>query len=414
MGTEIHLYVGSFSVDWGKNNHFVSHAELFQPEDLKPAIQDPGYTEDAKAEGYSKPLGEVLHRLELLGYTLATAKKEYAFTQDEYGDPLKRPISFKKMLELVKNIDLHKVTGAWGPPRDPISVPADIIQKFKDQDEYDYYAMHHNLSENRPDDWDIDRLLHGFTPYTKIRLLAENPANWDILVSWPFGDLVDAGWAKREDFLIDPTPKPIDQFLIVTEGSSDAKILQHALKLLKPAYAEFFRFIDMEEGYPFSGTGNLFRFCQGLVSIGILNQVLILYDNDAEGVSKYEATRKLSLPSTMVVAKLPDLRALKKIDSVGPHGKRKVDINGSAAAMECYLDLNYKASKPAIVRWSLYVEALGRYHGVLENKTAFMKTFLDMKTVDPSYDFSKIGAVLDHLYSLCTKIADARRIERYG
>jgi len=35
MGTEIHLYVGSLSVAWGKNSHFMSHTELFQPEDLK-------------------------------------------------------------------------------------------------------------------------------------------------------------------------------------------------------------------------------------------------------------------------------------------------------------------------------------------------------------------------------------------
>jgi len=75
------------------------------------------------------------------------------------------------------------------------------------------------------------------------------------------------------------------KLLIVTEGSSDSKIIQKALSILKPEYADFFRFIDMEEGYPFSGTRNLYRFCQGLVSIGILNRVVVLYDNDAEGVS---------------------------------------------------------------------------------------------------------------------------------
>lgn len=406
MGTEIHLYVGGLSVDWGKNSGFINHTELFQPEDLKPAVLDPGYTETVMMEGYSKPLREVLPRLELLGYTMAEVKREYAFTEDEYGEELTRSLSFKKICDLAKTIDLYKVTGKWGPESKANSVPKDIIAKI---DDHDFHR-----GEKRPDTWDISLLLHGFSPYAQLRLLAQNPNNWDVPVNYPFGYLVDAGWAKREDFLIDPTLKPSEQFLIVTEGSSDAKILQKALKLLRPAYAEFFRFIDMEEGYPFSGTGNLFRFCQGLVSIGILNQVLILYDNDAEGVSKYEATKKLALPPNMVVAKLPDLRALKKFDTIGPHGSRKVNINGSAASIECYLDLNYKATKPALVRWSLYVEALDRYQGALEHKSAYMKMFLNLKKADSSYDFTKMEAVLDHLYNLCTTMAGTERIRRYG
>jgi hypothetical protein len=56
--------------------------------------------------------------------------------------------------------------------------------------------------------------------------------------------------------------KPVDQssrFLIVTEGSSDAAIIGKAFRLLSPHIADFFDFVDMEEGYPFSGTGNVFR-----------------------------------------------------------------------------------------------------------------------------------------------------------
>ena len=50
----------------------------------------------------------------------------------------------------------------------------------------------------------------------------------------------------------------------------------------------------MEEGYPFTGTGNLYRFCQGLVSIEIENNIVVVYDNDAEGLENYEKTSKLA------------------------------------------------------------------------------------------------------------------------
>ncbi len=391
----IHLSVGGYSVDWGKNQHYINHAELFQKEDLKRKVPDYGYSPPLMMEGYSKPLGDVVKRLDLLGYTMAFAKSEHKYAEDEYGEKLNHKLSFKTICDLAKVIDLHKVKGDWIANPEPLSVPKEIITKLDDNE--------YHLSENRPDYWDLDLLFRGFHPYSRLRLLALNSANWDVPVIWPFGELVKNGWAKRKDFLIKPVVH--NKFLIVTEGSSDAKILQKALDLLRPTYKEFFRFIDMEEGYPFSGTGNLYKFCQGLVSIGIQNQVIIIYDNDTEGVSNYEKTLKLSLPKNMVVMKLPDLKSLKRFDSIGPHGRRKVDINGRAASIECYLDLTYKTDKVPLVRWSQYVAAMDRYQGALEIKGDYMKTFLRLKEADSTYDFSKVEAVLDHIYKLSVGVA---------
>ena len=57
---------------------------------------------------------------------------------------------------------------------------------------------------------------------------------------------------------------------MITEGSSDAKIIQNALQLFRPHIADFFRFVDMEDGYPFSGIGNLHKFTQGLPSVSMM------------------------------------------------------------------------------------------------------------------------------------------------
>jgi len=78
-----------------------------------------------------------------------------------------------------------------------------------------------------------------------------------------------------------------DKFLIVTEGSSDTYIIKKALEILRPDILDFFSFIDMQENYPFTGGGNLLNFCKGLSSIKIQNKVLVIFDNDTEGVDKY-------------------------------------------------------------------------------------------------------------------------------
>ncbi len=77
------------------------------------------------------------------------------------------------------------------------------------------------------------------------------------------------------------------RLLVATEGTSDARILKHALDLLQPDVADFFRFIDVDESHPFWGTGNLVRFAEGLVRIDVLNPVIFVLDNDAEGVDAY-------------------------------------------------------------------------------------------------------------------------------
>jgi hypothetical protein len=88
----------------------------------------------------------------------------------------------------------------------------------------------------------------------------------------------------------------------------------------------------MEKGYPFSGTGNLFRFLQGLISISIQNNVVVIYDNDAEGIANYERSCALNVPTNMLILKLPNSRDFAEFDTIGPNGRQIADINGCAAA----------------------------------------------------------------------------------
>jgi hypothetical protein len=192
------------------------------------------------------------------------------------------------------------------------------------------------------------------------------------------------------------------RFLIVTEGSSDAKIIQHAFKLLKSHIADFFDFVDMEEGYPFSGTGNLFRFLQGLISISIQNNVVVIYDNDAEGVANYERSYALNVPANMLILKLPDSPDFAEFETIGPNGRHKADINECAAAIECYLDLG---ALP-LVRWTSFYSKTDTYQGELINKDGYMRRFLDQRERIDDYDYSRIEAVLEMIVSNCVQMRE--------
>ena len=246
-------------------------------------------------------------------------------------------------------------------------------------------------------------ILH---PYSVLRILAEKKANENAPVVWQYGPLVDAGWATEQDFR--PGTRRTETFLIATEGSSDVYVLKHALALLRPGISDFFRFIDVSESHPFSGTGNLVKFAEGLAKIDVQNQVLFLFDNDAEGVAAQQRLSRLTLPSNMRGTMLPEIEKLREFPAQGPEGLRMADINRRAAAIECYLDLSVRNLSAAKIIWTNYKKEIEVYQGALEHKECYVKEFLNQTAgtvTNGSYDASKLEAVLDLIVAECTMIA---------
>ena len=148
------------------------------------------------------------------------------------------------------------------------------------------------------------------------------------------------------------------------------------------------------------------NFTKGLISISVQNNVVILYDNDAEGVFSFNRTVKLNVPDNMRILKLPDLPVFQDFDTIGPAGTHRADINGRAAAIECYLD----TGPGAVVRWKNHHKELDVYHGELVRKGDVMKAFKAQARVNADYDFSRIAAVVDMIISECTAIRESKRL----
>jgi len=298
MGSMITLGIDKFEIDWGKNNSFTDHSALFLPSDVD---QMPYYYADdvvEMKEGLARKLSSIKRRLDLLGYSPRTLARKYEehldVVPDYYPDV---PISFEQFRSAVSSIDLEKVS---------------LDPEFGDYDLGEFVSRYvfrdPEVRQHLPPDVEIDTDLGTFfenlNPYLTLRLLAENKKNADRFVQWRYADVVDGGWVNRDEIV---TPLPdASKILVVTEGSSDSFIIERAMATLSPDIADFFHFVDMEEHYPFTGTGNLFRFCQGLSRIKIQNNVLVIFDNDAAGVEKFEQSRNLIKPKNLHICRLPD------------------------------------------------------------------------------------------------------------
>ena len=284
MGSMIYLAVGDLEINWGKNDLFMMHGCLFQEDDLTQIAYEYAGDEDKTIiemkEGVARPLFKIIGRLELMGYTLHTVKKLIESLAVREG----RRVSFEPFAEILKRADIDDITNTYHKDIDS-GEPffEEIMNDLKLQPlGYDTLSAYYYFVD----------FIENLHPYAMLRLLAENPNTATCDVSWGFADVVEGGWVERES-IINNLGTTHPKFLIITEGSSDAKVIHHALNLLRPEVADFFYFVDMEEGYPFTGTGDLYRFCQGLVSIEIENNVVVIYDNDAEGVENYCAREAL-------------------------------------------------------------------------------------------------------------------------
>lgn len=185
-------------------------------------------------------------------------------------------------------------------------------------------------------------------------------------------------------------------------------ILNRALALLRPEVADFFQFIDISQRHPFSGAGNLVNFAEGLAKIDVQSQIVLLFDNDAEGVDAAQRVRQFILPDNMRVLVLPDLEEFRHFATQGPDGIRISDINGRAAAIECYLDLRRPGRPPAQVQWTSLKKEPDIYQGALQYKDQYTKLFLSQTTEtirDGSYVISKLERVLDALIEECSRLA---------
>ena len=420
MGSMIHLAVGDLEIDWGKNDGFSLHGSLFQPNDLTKIPYE--YVGDNQErivemkEAAVRPMSKIAGRLELMGYTLKTA--EELFARLARDGRIASFVSFEMVLEALRRVDIdyaatierenHTHGSYFAKIAEGLRIPLPSAKEII-HDGFDDYneRLFGTLTRADADVFVLSEIMDEFSnypPYTVLRLLAENPKAAVRDVSWAFADVVENGWVDREHIQFDLGR--VRKFLIVTEGSSDSKVLKHALNILRPEVADFFHFVDMGQGYPFTGEGNLYRFCQGLAGIEIENRVVVLYDNDAIGVAAHERTSKLRLPPNMQVLRLPDCNALRQFDTIGPSGDSKENINGRAAAIECYLDLSRKRDRNPVVRWTHFEKSNSSYQGELQDKEWYVRQFLSKKRRDPEYDYSKIEEVVESLVSISIKIAE--------
>lgn len=392
MGSYAYLGIGRLELDWGKNYGAPDHSDLFLPEDLATASYHYADGQSEVKPAYVRKLGNMLRRLELLGYGPQRLEDRFNEFISSFPDYYVPPgFSFDEVAEAFRQVDVEAM-------RDPEAGDYDLGEFVRDNvlDDPAFKEVAPGLASVRGESL---HYLEQIEVELVLGLLALNPANHVLDVEWRFQDVVEGGYLAPDEVY---SNRVSGRFLIVTEGSTDSSILKAALPFVAPDVVDFFDFVDMSENYPFTGAGNLVRFCEGLARVRVTRQIVVVLDNDTAGRQAAARISRLSLPGSMSVMVLPDIDACRAVTTVGPAGESTEDVNGRAASIEFHLDLSDDRLPPPRVRWTNYVAAADEYQGQLEQKEVYVRAFFEaIRRNAESYNFANLNEVWQHIIHVC-------------
>jgi len=333
---------------------------------------------------YSCPIAKAIERLNIMGFTLARARRDFdtgrAYEIEKYeswidddpslgswADELRflRSLSFESYLEALKTVVSEKIYSysADGQRKKLLSPVQNHIVEGTDEYLFGFFAE------------DIRCL---------VRAVCE-VAPPDQFVAQDISQLVSGGYygpdtevcSESIQALVAGHPENSKQ-IILTEGSTDASILKRALDLLYPHLSEYYSFLDFESTRSPGGAGHLVSLIKAFSATGITNKVIALFDNDTAALDARRALAALNLPRNISIRAYPSLEMLRSYPTLGPSGNTNLDVNGLAASIELYLGrdvLTQDDGSLTPVQWKGYNETLGQYQGEVMRKAQLQKAF---------------------------------------
>ncbi len=300
----INTFWSCFFSEDDKRSRMVNY-DLYYTEPILNDDQVPTYEYAASAETMKL-------RLEIMGYTLDKVRSEYEIGIDnairrrkEYDyESLAFPSSdeehlralknggFQYWLGLIKHLFNNKITNYSDDFGNEDAIYRFILE-YNDIDE-DLYLGYPNI---------------GIGYFLRAALEAVEPSSELIL---DITSLVSSGYYEVDEHVCADTAKAhidstleFQKIIILTEGTTDSKILSKSLKILYPKVETYFSFLDFDSYKAEGGSAMLEKTVKSFAAAGINNKIIALFDFDAAGVAATQRLKKSKLPENIRVTTLP-------------------------------------------------------------------------------------------------------------
>nr|WP_315242090.1 HEPN/Toprim-associated domain-containing protein [uncultured Flavobacterium sp.] len=364
-------------------------------------------------------------RLEIMGYTLEKVKTKYAEglenalkTRQQYNTELFDSVvdndemhlntlkngGFDHWLTLIKHIFDNNITSY-----------SDNLEKY--QDIYRFILDYNDIDE----DLYLGYPNIGIGYFLRGALEAVEPCSELIL---DITSVVISGYYEEDQPVCSITAQmhldstlPFQKIIILTEGSSDSKILCRGLKLLYPKVQSYFSFLDFDSYKAEGGSAMLEKTVKSFAAAGISNKIIALFDNDAAGVAATERLKKRKFPSNFRIMNLPPIALADNYPTIGPQGKMNENVNGRACSIEMYLGLDILTDTNnhlIPVKWKNIEPQINTCQGEISRKIEMQKkyfkkvqTTIKKGSLQFEHDWTGLMLVLERIFIVASSIDHA-------
>jgi hypothetical protein len=210
-----------------------------------------------------------------------------------------------------------------------------------------------------------------------------------------------ARWQMAEDFVLN------HKIVVLSEGVSDCRALEGALRLLYPHLTDYYSFMDFEGARVPGGAGALAATVKAFIGAGIVNRIVAFFDNDTAAQSAMRSLRNLVIPKNVRILRYPELELARSYPTLGPQGTMLMDVNGLAGSIELYFGVDVLKNEDGSltpIQWRGYDDMMRQYQGEITNKAELQSRFAnkvrkcqaDSNAIE-NYDWSGMKAILDNL-----------------
>lgn len=317
-------------------------------------------------KGYRQTVKVCKDRLEIFGASSKKAKKDF-----QLGKKLSRQ-------EGIYNFSLSTIT---------YDQYLAEIKSIIDTKEITYDQLNENFRESLTSGelgiygFSLDSHLHSI-----LNVLSDND-----IVEYDLTDVINGGWVDEDQ------AKNIDyeKIIILTEGKSDVEFISKSIEKLYPHLNYYYHFIDFDEYKVESSASALVKLITSFAAANVKHPIIALFDNDTAGLKEMKKLTSKSVPPNIRILKYPDITIAKKYPTVGPTGKKKMNVNGLACSIEMYfgVDVLTRNNELIPIQWKGFEEKEKKYQGEIADKNYVQETFrkkLEKTEVTEIKDLNKL------------------------
>ena len=294
------LYLNNYELLKDKNDVYGVLISVFSESD-KIITQEIEYEEESTKVRYILSCKNYSDKLDIMGFTLKKAYDEFFKVRNIYESKSEFIKILNRSIEFI--ID-NNIYDEYFLDRENL----EILENDKDLEDMVLFIL-----RNKDILWGGSFIDIRFILRIVLSLYSDSKIIYDV------SEIIANGYFD-EDFEFSKSAKETakseyiinEKIIVLTEGKSDACVLETALNILYPHLSEYYSFLDFKATRLRGSADALVSTIKAFISSGIANRTIAIFDNDTAGQEAMKLLSGIEIPNNIKVLKYPDLEIAKK------------------------------------------------------------------------------------------------------